>query len=57
VAGTPERVDLCRPHRLIEISKIQRIAMAQYSPHFFEKGELLVRRQRMEGQRADHFVE
>jgi hypothetical protein len=50
-------VDLYWPQRLIEVSEIQRPPMPQYSPHFFEEGEFPILRQRMQGKRADHFIE
>jgi hypothetical protein len=57
VPGAAERVDLYWPQRLIEVSEIQRTPMPQYSPHFFEEGEFPILRQRMQGKRADHFIE
>jgi hypothetical protein len=33
---------------MVEIGKVQRTAVPQYSPHFFEKDEFLIQRQGMQ---------
>jgi hypothetical protein len=57
VAGAAKHGNLSRLQRLVQIGKVQRTAVPQYSPHFFEKDKFLIQRQGMQRKRADHFVE